>query len=142
MISAVLTPELKWQPNPDLTRKQNNFVHYLVNHPKESFTEAAVQSYDTKSRINAKNIAFELSKKPAIIAELAKYSTTAETNLIKLANATTDFAMEGGKDGAAYAGVAERVNNSILDRLHGKSTQKVEQTSLAISLNIDLSSAA
>lgn len=136
------TNETPWWPNKKLTRKENMFIKHIVNNPKDSATEAAMQSYKTDNRLNAANIAVQLQKKPKIMAELAKYSTDAEGNLVKLAKATTDFALEGGKEGAAYAGVAERVNNSILDRLHGKATQRVEANSIAVTLNVDLSAAA
>lgn len=137
-----LTNEQAWKPNQRLTPKENAFVEHVVNHPKDSFTEAAFQAYNVKSRAVAANIARQLRDKPHIVAELERYSTNAEHNLIRLADAATDFAMEGGKDGAAYAGVAERTNNSILDRIHGKSVSKSEQTTVAVQLNVDLSSAA
>lgn len=137
-----LTKEKKWQPSERLTAKENAFVEHVVNNPKDSFTEAAAQSYKVKNRGVAGNIAAQLRAKPHVVAELERYSTNAEHNLIRLADAATEFAMQGDKDGAAYAGVAERTNNSILDRIHGKSTQKVEQTSLAVKLNIDLSAAS
>lgn len=135
-------PETRWHPNQKLTRKENAFVQHVVENPKDSFTEAAFQAYNAKSRTVAANIAAHLREKPHIVAELEKYSSTAEHNLIKLANVATDYAMEGGKEGAAYAGVAERVNNSILDRLHGKAIQKSEQTTVAVQLNVDLSGAS
>lgn len=137
-----MAPETKWTPNKRLTTKENRFVFEVVNNPKQSFTESAMRSYNTTSRVSAANIAQNLRKKPHIMAELAKYSSNAEANLIKLANVSTEYAMEGGRDGAAYASVAEKTNNSILDRLHGKSTQKVESTSVAVQLNVDLSGAS
>lgn len=137
-----LTQEKKWAPSERLTPKENRFVEHVVNNPKDSFTEAAVQAYNVKSRAVAANIARQLRDKPHVVAELERYSTNAEHNLIRLADASTDFAMAGGKDGAAYAGVAERTNNSILDRIHGKSTQKSETTVVAVQLNVDLSAAS
>jgi hypothetical protein len=128
----------RWTPANNLTKKENNFVKYLVEHPKDSNTSAAVASYDTKNRLVAATIAKEVLQRPRVIAELAKYSSTAESNLIKLANVSTDYAMDGGKDGASYASVAEKVNNSILDRLHGKATIKTENATIAVTLNIDL----
>lgn len=136
------TTEKRWLPNNNLTRKENAFIKYTVENPKQTATEAAIQSYNTDSRRDAANIAAQLMKKPKILAELSKYSTDAEYNLVKLAKATTEYALEGGRDGAAYAAVSERVNNGILDRLHGKATQRVEASSLAVTLNIDLTTAA
>lgn len=133
--------EKPWRPNASLTVKENMFVKHVVENPKDNYTDAAVSSYNASTRAVAAVIATQLRRKPQVMAELAKYTSTAEANLVKLANATTDYALEGGKDGAAYAGVAERVNNSILDRIHGKATQKIEQTGLAVTLNVDLSAA-
>jgi hypothetical protein len=135
---AVSTPDHKWKPNPKLTRKRNNYVKYLVNNPKSSGTEAVLASFDVTKREVAAEMAAQLKRNPLVASELAKYEATAEYNLIKLANVTTDYAMAGGKDGAAYASVAERVNNSIVDRLKGKATQVIQQNSNAVQINISL----
>lgn len=130
--------EKKWVPSQRLTPKENRFVQFMVANPKRPFSDAAEAVYNVSNRNSANNLASHMRAKPHIIAELAKYSSTAEANLIKLANATTEFALEGGRDGAAYASVAEKTNNSVLDRLHGKATTKIEQTTQAVVLNIDL----
>lgn len=130
--------EVRWQPNPRLSEKENAFVREVLTHPKQNRTESVMKVYNTSTRQSAATLAHELKHKPHIIAELAKYSNTAETNLIQLANVSTAYARDGGKEGAMYAAVSERVNNSILDRLHGKATQKIEAHSQVVTLNIDL----
>ena len=122
-----------------LTRKQEAFVKELVNNPKQSATQAVKKVYDVSTENSASQIATDNLRKPQIMAELAKYSNTAEYNLIKLANKTTDYALEGGREGAMYASVAEKTNNSILDRLHGKATTKIEQRSIGMVITVDLS---
>ena len=100
-----------------------------------------MEVYNAKSRAVAANLASHLLKRPKVQAELSKYSNAAEVNLVTLAEVSTKYAKDGGRDGAAYAAVSERVNNSILDRVHGKATQRIEATSMAVNINVDLSGA-
>jgi hypothetical protein len=125
-----------------LTRKQEAFVKHLVDNPKSSATQAALATYGKEGKPTtigtAQQIAHDNLSKPNIVQELQKYMSKAEYNLMILADKTTEYALLGGKDGASYAGVAERVNNSILDRLVGKAVQRQEVTTKAVTLNIDL----
>lgn len=136
------TPQQRVTPLKPLTKKQQNFVQHLVNNPKQSATAAAKATYNVSSDNSASQVATDNLRKPQIHAELAKYETTAEYNLITLADATTRYALEGGRDGAQYAGVSERVNNSILDRLKGKAVQRQQIETRAVTLNIDLTGVA
>jgi hypothetical protein len=47
---------------------------------------------------------------------------------------------DDGKIGAAWASVGRATANDILDRVHGKATQRTEVTKQVVTLNIDLTS--
>lgn len=146
-------PETLWQPaaqSPELikpkalrplTRKHKAFTKEYGANPKISATEAVRRTYNVTSDHSAEQIAHELLRKPEIRTELAKYESKAENNLMILADKSTELAMTGTREGASYAAVSERVNNSIIDRLRGKSTIRTEIQSQAVTLNIDLTGA-
>lgn len=136
------TADGQHKPLKALTRKQRAFVEHIANNPKDSATEAVAQTYDVKTRHTAEQIAHENMRKPEIMAELSKYLSKAEYNLMVLADKTTEYALLGGKDGASYAGVSERVNNSIIDRLKGKAIVRQQIETRAVTLNIDLTGVA
>jgi hypothetical protein len=125
-----------------LTKKQRAFVEHIANNPKASATQAVKATYGREDKpvteLSARNIASENLTKPNIKHALAQYENTAEYNLITLANKSTEYAMQGGKDGASYAAVSERVNNSILDRLRGKAKQQIDVTSKSVIITVDL----
>lgn len=137
-------PETKWQGQPlkPLTRKQAAFVKHLVDNPKASATAAVQATYGRNDkpvdRNTAANIASTNLSKPNILNELAKHSSNAEYTLIELMEVSKEYAKEGGRDGASYASVAVQTANSILDRVHGKATQRIEQQSTAVVIQIDL----
>lgn len=122
-----------------LTRKQEAFVRFLINNPKASATEAASQTYDVKSRVVAATVANENLRKPQIMAVLEKHDLIAQKALAEGLKATRGIYQNGQM-------VAEEVDHqvrlraadSILDRLHGKATQKVEQHSTTVNLNLSL----
>lgn len=108
-----------------LTKKQANFVKELLSDKKISATEAARRSYNVTSDNSASLIASENLRKPQILAHLQANSERAEAKIVEL--------LESKKPEIQLASAKD-----ILDRVHGKATQKVEQTSVGISLNIDL----
>lgn len=130
--------EIRWLPNPKLTRKQNNFVKFMVENPKSPATDAAESAYLPKSRDVAKAMAHNLLQVPKIQLELAKYSGAAESTILDVMHYSQDYGREGGKEGAAYAGVALAAAKDILDRVHGKATQRTESLNLAVELNVNL----
>lgn len=110
---------------PKLTRKQQAFVSGIVNNPTLSATEIANQTYQVKSRLVAKSIATENLSKPAIMQHLVANSQRAEQKIVSLIESEKEeIALSASKD--------------ILDRVHGKATQRTEVTSTGITLNIDL----
>lgn len=126
------------RPVKPLTKKQKSFAIGIIENPKLSATEIAARVYNVNNRNTARSIAAENLSKPAILAELAKYSVNSELTLLRVMDYSTEYGAEGGKEGASYASVAMQTANSILDRLHGKATTKIEQTTTAVTLNIDL----
>lgn len=118
--------------NKPLTRKQSAFVKHLIEHPKDSGTEAVMQTYDVKSRQTAESIAYENLRKPQIVTELAKYNNLVENTLI---NTINDYSTS---DKLGQRTLAVDTAKYIHDKIHGKATQKIEQQSTKLVINIDL----
>jgi len=122
-----------------LTRKQQAFVRYLLANPKASATEAANQTYSVANRGVAGTIAVENMQKPAIMAVLEKHDLKAQKVLAEGLQATKGIYANGEKvDEEIDHQVRLRAADSILDRLHGKATQRVEQHSTSVNLNLSL----
>lgn len=126
------------KPLKPLTRKQAAFVKHLVDNPKASATQAVKATYNVTTDNSASQVATENLRKPQILAELAKHSGTAEFTLIEVMNYSKEHGRTGTKEGASYAAVAASTANSLLDRIHGKATQRIEQRTEAVVINIDL----
>lgn len=134
--------------NRPLTRKQQAFVKHLVNNPKDSATEAAAQSYNVKTRRSAEQIAYENLRKPEIMVVLGKHDINAQKVLAEALQANRKRAEitdrdDKGRPIYAYYDEPDHVTrvkaaDSILDRLHGKATQRTEVKSQAIQVTIDL----
>jgi phage terminase small subunit len=144
------TSDIAWTPgnkNPSvtlskplrpLTSKQKVFTTAMIKNPKLSATAAAKLAYNVSSENSASQIATENLRKPSILAELHKHSANSELSLIRVMQYSTEYGDNGTRDGASHASNAIQAANSILDRLHGKATTRVEQTSTVVTLNIDL----
>lgn len=132
-------------PIRPLTSKQSAWVQHLVENPKSNPTQAALATYGNGSRPisygTASQIAHDNLSKPSILLELSKHSQTAELVVVEVMNTSNKFSKTGDKSGSAYASVALQAANSLLDRLHGRATQRTEQRSEVVTLNIDLSGA-
>ena len=120
-----------------MTRKQKAFAKKLVENPRMNGTEAAMQTYET-TRGTAAVIAHNNMKNPLVQAYLEEHSDIAQDAMLEILSNSRKFAKGGDKVGADYANVAVNVAKDIMDRVHGKATQKVEHQSTAISINIDL----
>lgn len=124
-----------------LTRKQKAFAKELIENPRISETEAAVRTYDVDSRQSASQIAMQNMKNPLVQAYLETHAQKAQEAMMEILEDSRTFAKGGDKVGADYAGVAVNVSKDILDRVYGKATQKVEQTTQVVNISIDLSDA-
>lgn len=118
--------------NKPLTRKQSAFVKHLIEHPKDSSTEAVMQTYDVKSRQTAESIAYENLRKPEIVTELAKYNSNIEQIIVdKTFKLSSSEKLEEVKEGLLNA-------RWMHDKINGKAKQLTEVTSTKLSINIDL----
>lgn len=116
-----------------LTRKEQSFVKQLLDNPKLSATKAVLQSdYDVKSYGSARAIASENLAKPHIISRLGQASDIVESALV---NTVKDW---GGSDKPREREIALDSAKFIHDKVHGKATQRVEQTTTGVSLVINL----
>lgn len=113
---------------PKLTRKQKAFVDTLIAEPKLSALQVAKKTYNATTQSSAGSIAVENLQKPAILAHLVANSERAEQVVISLLDAEKDE-------------VKLAASKDILDRVHGKATQRIEQTTTGVTLTIDLTSA-
>ncbi len=126
-----------------LTRKQEAFVRFLIGNPKASATEAASQSYNVRNRVVAGSIGKENLQKPQIMAVLEKHDLQAQKVLSEGLQAKRRHYNSGELIAEEPDHLVRlRAADSILDRLHGKATQRVESTSTSVNLNLSLNDIA
>lgn len=131
-----------YRSEPKLTRKQKAFADELLQNPKRSATQAVMNTYDVQKRRTAEVIASENLRKPEIMKYLHDNAGEAESTVITVMNYSKELGRTGDKSGAAYASVALASAKEILDRVHGKATQRTEVTSKKVSVHIDLTGVA
>jgi hypothetical protein len=124
--------------NKKLTMKQARFVRYLLENPKASATAAALFAYDTLSVNAAAQIGSDNLRKDQVMAVLNDAAEEAESVITSVMRVAKGFSTSGDKVGAAYATVARAAANDVLDRIHGKPTQRTESTQAVININMDL----
>lgn len=103
--------------------------------------KAVAVAYDVKDGIKKRtleNMARNIEKRKPVLAILEKQSERAQELLTKLMEDTSRLSSSGDKEGAQYAGVAEKVMNSLLDRVHGKAKQSIDVQSTSVNVNVDL----
>ena len=125
----------------NLTGKERAYVQYRIENPLSTKAEAVKAVYDVKPDVKTKtleNMASTIEKRPPVLAILTNHAERAEELLTELMETTVKFSTTGSKEGAQYAGVAERTLNSVLDRVHGKAKQSIDITSKSVSINVDL----
>ncbi len=115
-----------------LTKKQKAFADHIINNPKQSATEAAAQTYNVVKRHTAEQIAHENLMKPEIVSYLSHHNNLVENTII---NTINDY-----KESEQLNERALAVNSSmwVHDKLHGKATQRTENVTSVISINLDL----
>lgn len=113
---------------PKLTIKQSNFVAELLKDKKISATQAVRNTYNVESINGASQIATDNLRNPKILQHLQANSVRAESVIVDL--------LEDKKSEVRLASAKD-----ILDRVHGKATQRIEQTTTGVTLTIDLTSA-
>ncbi len=117
-----------------LTGKQRAFVNELINNPTGTTRDAYRKAYNTTST-NMQVIdsnAYQLKHKPAVAMELAKYSGMYEGVI----NDTIDE--WGHEDNTRKREIATTLAMYAHDKVHGKATQRIQQTSEVVSISINL----
>lgn len=125
-----------------LTGKQKAFVKLIIDNPTTPLYVLAEQAGYTGSNETLRAIASENLTKPNIMHELQLYAETAETVMIEVMNYSKDLGRSGTAAGAAYASNARQAASDVLDRVHGKPTQRTEITKRSVTLNVDLTGVA
>ena len=120
------------------------FADIILRDPKISGKEAIKRSYGKPGKPvsdrTAEVMASENLRKPEIMIYLENHAQKAEQGIIEIAEYSKEYGKTGDKVGAGYASVALASYKDILDRVHGKATQKVESTSRSVNINLDLTS--
>lgn len=117
---------------PKMTRKQQKFVEFLLDHPKLSATEAAMQSYNT-TRVGAAQIAMNNLRKPAIQMALGDHVKLAESVIVGTMN---DF---GASHMPRKREIALHAATYLHDKVYGKAANTLEVKSTTVNIAIDLS---
>jgi hypothetical protein len=95
-----------------------------------------------KEGSTARTVAAQTLAKPSVQMALAQYAQKAEDTLIEVMAYSKEYGRTKSQQkgqGSAYAAVAARIADSVLDRVHGKAKQSIDVTSTSVNLNIDLS---
>lgn len=128
-----------------LTKAEGDYVEMRLNAEpgtiSKGMQELAKAGGRDISERSASVRAAELKKRDNVMAVLEAHATKAEANIVDIAEYSTKLGKTGGKDGAAYAGVALAANDKILDRVHGKAKQTLDVTTKSVTINMDLTSA-
>lgn len=103
-----------------------------MDNPKASATAAAQASYDKTSYMAAAQIATDNLKKPQIVSAMATYNDLAESTVQRV---MLDW---GTADKPRQRELALQAAYFTHDKIHGKATQRVEQTSTAVTLSLSL----
>ncbi len=109
--------------------KTKAFAAELLSNPKLSQTEAYLRTHGTTNRKSASVSASRLLATPSVGIYLEEHVNNARKRIVQLV------------DGAGKEETQLRAAQDVLDRHYGKATQRVEQTTTGITLNIDLTSA-
>lgn len=114
-----------------LTRKQKAFADELIRNPKQSMVKAVLKTYGKPDKPvtygSARQISVENLQKPSIQIYLDQHVQKAKNKIVELIDSEKEE-------------VALRASDSILDRVLGKPTQKVETQSTGVVFHFDLTS--
>lgn len=140
--ATITTPQATQATPNRLTGKQKAFIKLFLEQPQLSLYEIAEQAGYTGNKHTLSQTAGENLNKPEILRELAKHSDLAEITLIEVLQQSKKQ-MYNDKQARAvdWANTARMTAQDVLDRIHGKATQKSEVTTKAVVLNIDLTGA-
>lgn len=124
-----------------LTRKQKAFADIILANPTITAKAAAKQVFNVRSDRIAEVVGSEYQRKPEIMQYMADHAREAEEGILEIAGYSKEMGQTFSKEGASYAAVAVTAYKDVLDRVHGKPTQRIEQSTTGVTLSIDLTSA-
>lgn len=125
---SLLDPKvIQEQTGRKLTRRMKALADLLIDKPELSNTEAYMRTYKNKSRAGAKVNASHALSNPNMLAYMEAADRGAQEKIVSLSRQ--------GKDNR----LAFDASRDILDRLHGKATQRIDKQSTGVTVNIDLS---
>lgn len=114
----------------------------LVSTTPMTNRDAYREAYDAE-RMSDDSVDTEVSRtlnKPQVKIELAKYNDTARSALLEVVEQSRErMKSSGDRDFAPIAKVLQTTADSVLDRTEGKSVQRIQSTSTAVTLNLSLS---
>lgn len=144
-----IQPTIKTAPKPPikpvkrLTNRQQAFIKLFIQNPTMPLYEIAKEAGYTGNYLTLAQMGSQNLKNPQILAELAKYSDTAEVTLVEVMNHSKQEMYKTDKSRSVdWANTARQSANDLLDRVHGKATIKTELSSRSVVLNIDLTGVA
>lgn len=124
---CVLLVEFAHSILKDMTGKQKAFADALIADPKTTLKQAASQAYGHTGNL-AEVTGYQNIRKPQIVAYLDKHAEKAKNKIVQLVDSEKED-------------IALRASVDIMDRVHGKATQRIEQHTTGVVLTIDLTSA-
>lgn len=110
-----------------LKTKSKEVLDIIASDPKISATQAYLEVHNTENRVTAGTNVGKLLRKPSAQIYLKKHTDKARETVVQLLDSEKDD-------------IRLRASTDILDRTHGKATQRTEVTTQGITLNIDLTS--
>lgn len=113
-----------------MTLKVNSkkVLDIIAAQPKRNASQAYKEVHPEAGDITARTNAYKLMQKPAAQIYLQEHISRAKETVVELMGSEKDD-------------IRLRSAQDILDREHGKATQKQEITTTGVTLNIDLTSA-
>jgi hypothetical protein len=125
-----------------LNSREEKFVEVVLHGKKGTLGKEVQKIYaEEGTEITAASAsvrASELRKTSGVMAILKEAEEEAQHGIIEIARYAKALGKTGGKEGAAYAGVALSAEKEILDRVHGKAKQSVDVTTRSVTINMDL----
>lgn len=110
-----------------LKPKSIQVLDKLLADPKISQTDAYAEVHSTSNRQTARTNAHKLVKSTSAQIYLQKHIDKAQKRIVELISTDKED-------------IALRASQDVMDRAHGKATQRVEQHKTGITLTIDLTS--
>ncbi len=122
-----------------MTRKEKLLADIILANPKLTGKEAAKQVFNNASEHGLEVAASRVLRKPEVMAYMQNHAVSAEQGIIEIAEYSKEMGQTFSKEGASYAAVAVTAYKDVLDRVHGKATQRIEQTTVSLTFGMNLS---